>query len=263
MKAWTARDFVEVALPRPRWVLPGLIPGGGWTLLVAPPKTGKSILALQVCRALSRGERLLWWAPERALNVTFVEADAPDVDFQAQVRAVDPNPLPSFDIIIPGITPLDNADECRAIKARLNETDSDFVVFDALESLSMADINTKEGIQKALVTMKHIAGQRPFLLIHHPRKKGQAMEVAGVEDDIRNASAGHHYLTANTSMMLALTGTDTSGTLRLLGRLGKDVRHELERQVVTEEVAIWAKGAPRPATPTGEHFEGLFNRPDR
>lgn len=272
MRAWSAADFIRLVLPRPSWVIPGVIPGGGWTLTVAPPKTGKSILMLQACRALSRGEKFLYWTPERPWKVAFVEADAPDTDFQVQVRAVDPEPLPTFDIIVPDtLALLDDNAEAKLVFDRIRDNGSEFVVFDALESLTRNDINTHQGAADAVRKLKTLAGSRPFVLIHHPRKRVQDQEGGALpSEDVRNASAGHHYLTANASMMHALWGNEVEGTLQLLGRLGRDAAWDLVRQPVTKEVAVWAvagqkKMAPPSRAvppPDGAKYHGLFDRPD-
>ena len=52
----TMQEFAKLRLPYEPWLVPGLLPGTGWTLLMAPSKVGKSILALQLAEALASGQ---------------------------------------------------------------------------------------------------------------------------------------------------------------------------------------------------------------
>ena len=51
---WTPKRFAMESLPEPRWLVPDLIPEG-LTILVGPPKAGKSWLALNLAIALLTG----------------------------------------------------------------------------------------------------------------------------------------------------------------------------------------------------------------
>ena len=92
MRAWTAPEFLRHKFERPSWVLPGLVGASGWTMVLALPKTGKSIFCLQMALALAKGVPFLKWTPERSWRVTFVEWDAPVEEFQTQLFALDSAP---------------------------------------------------------------------------------------------------------------------------------------------------------------------------
>lgn len=268
MRAWSAHEFVTLDLPRPSWVVPGLIPGGGWSLIIAPAKTGKSIFCAQLAKGLSRGEPIIYWRPERPWRVSFVGWDAPDVDYQVQLRAIDPEPHENFQVVLADDPPkmlLDDVEEGKRVFEVLHrQHQTEFIIFDALESMTARDINTKEGAQGAVRTLKALAGGKPFLLIHHPRKERTGDDGPIVEDP-RNAAAGHHYLTTNSSTTLALRANEKEGTLKLVGRRGRSGDYELARHQIHPEVAIWvpsAKKAPAGgsgrAIPTGASLRDVL-----
>ena len=271
MRAWKVAEFNETVLPTPSWVVPGLVPGSGWTLIIAPPKTGKSVFAEQMVYALALGEKFLYWPIERPWRVTFVEADAPDGDLQKQTRAIMPKATENLDIIIPDSRQLlRDLAESQKVAQRIKDHGAEFVVFDALEPLAgpSLDLNTQQGVQSAINVLKGLAGNKPFMLIHHPRKQHPNPEFE--ETDVRNMAAGHHYLTANSTASLSIKADTRYGKLNTIGRRGGSKEYLLERLPVNDEVFIWITVAetkktptegPRQAPPDGRSLGALFEKP--
>jgi hypothetical protein len=56
--AWTAKELLSMDLAEPTWAVPGLIPTGV-TLLVGPPKIGKSWMGLGISVAVATGGKAL------------------------------------------------------------------------------------------------------------------------------------------------------------------------------------------------------------
>jgi hypothetical protein len=233
-------------------------------LIIAPAKTGKSILCEQLARGLSRGEPVIWWKPERPWRVSFVAWDAPATDYQIQFRAIDPDPPDTLQMIHYADSPKylldDRGEGARVFHALHTQHKTEFIIFDALESMTMLDINTKEGAQRAVARLKLLSAGRPFVVIHHPRKARQDAEG---EEDPRNAAAGHHFLTTNSGATLSLRAEGNEGTLTVITRRGRSgALWHLERlEVEKDEVAIWVprkKPTPAKSAPTGASLSKIL-----
>lgn len=236
MRAWPARSFLDHSFPQAPWLVKHLLPGQGWAILIAPGKTGKSVLAQQIARGLSHGQSFLYWHVDGPKRVLLVEADAPEVDLQEQMRAIDPDPSPLLHVAVPEHILLTTPTEALALWETVGKLQPDLVIFDALETLTTHDINTKDGAQRAVEGLKKICRGAPFLLIHHPRKERPDAET---QEDMRNATAGSHYLTTNPSVLMRLTANATHGHLDVLPRRGRERSYKLVRQELSEDVAIW------------------------
>lgn len=239
MLAWTAADLLKQAFPTPSWLVKGVIPGSGWVLIQALPKTGKTILCLQLADALSRGVPFLHAAIPAPKRVTFVAADAPKEEYQAQIAAINPAPLFDFIYAESPICLHHTSPEAIAVYGQIQKNQPEFLVFDALESLTTVDFNSHEGVQKMVRQFNYFADGHPYILIHHPHKpKGDPAIV----EDMRHAAAGHHYLSAQPSVLMRLTADKVKGRLEILPRRGTAREWKVVRKVVTEEVAVWVTG---------------------
>lgn len=257
MKFWTLDKFLLEVFPEPSWLIDNLIPGSGWGLLVAPGKVGKSTFCYQMADSLAHGEDFLaWTTPRIPRRVAIVGWDSPHQMVQRQWVQLGLRPSPNVMLATPsddeGVL-LDSPAPRGAVQRKLADFKPDFIILDALESLTRQDIQTQVGAQSAVNMLKLMCNGVPFLLIHHTNKR---MDKDGEpESDPRLAAAGHHYLTTSPSVALKL---DQSG-LSILGRLGKPHHQPLGRIASSEETARWTIQAPSPDAPalSGGPFAAL------
>ena len=236
-RTWTAADLYTAVFPATPWLARGLLAGQGYTLITALPKTGKTILALQLAHALAIGIPFLRARIDHPYRVAFVGADAPMEEYQIQTTAIWGSGHDALCFIRPEdpictkrLTP-----EAQDTHAKIAAHQPDVVMFDALESLVMLDFNTHEGAQLMLRQFYWLAGHKPFLLVHHPRKP-----APGIKEDMRAAQAGHHFLSAQASVLLSLEGIGPDkGRLDVLPRRGRAAHWPLRRREMTADVAVW------------------------
>jgi len=226
VKIQSFQQYVNTPLPHLPWIIPGLIPADGWTLLQAPPKTGKSIFAIQVADSLTRGQHFLAWGNGLPFHgdhytyatVVYIQADEPPGDWHQQLAQLgmytsSPNAL-TIDRASTGLFVMDDPLKRHKLKALLAPLKPHLVIWDSLEKLTMQDLNTKEGCQRILKVIEEVWGG-PRLVIHHPRKMKEG-SFWGNLDEV----AGNHYLSADASSILTLRKTGSlSGRLRILGRM--------------------------------------------
>ena len=234
-----ARDFAKATLPHPKWLVEELLPGDGWSLLVAPTRTGKSLLAMQLSIALATSGAFLGRHVPKT-RVAYIQLDAPPGDWQTQIERL-PDEQQEFMTVTRLQLPLyvlDKTPKTDLMRVRLRddlkEAGIQFVVWDALEKLTRADLNTKDGCQQTLDRLATIF-PGTALIIHHPRKgrEGEAQH---------DTAAGNHYLLADASgqWFLSKTGPAT-GTLKVSTRLTPDLTLKLEREPKT---GLWLPAKP-------------------
>jgi RecA-family ATPase len=228
----TFQELAEEVLPSPHWIVDDLLPGGGWTLLVAKPKTGKSLLAMQLAAALSRGGEWIG-RPVKQRRVCYIQLDAPHEDWQKQVRFLTLNDRLKPYTYDRRYLPIQLLDTTHItvqsqLREHLKKLEIELVIWDALEKLTGKNLNEKENCQAVLERMR-LVFPGPSLVIHHPRKpNGDAV------DSIVDAAAGNHYLTADASCLWALKSKGKQeGKLTVRPRIAKEQELDLAREPKT------------------------------
>ena len=239
----SAQDFAEAVLPLPRWIVPKLLPGEGWTLLVAKPKTGKSLLAMQLAAALASGSTFVGREVSTPGRVLYVQLDAPAGDWQEQVRRLPPGAR-AWDTYTRQELPLYVLDAANSavqvqLRDRIKAASYTLVIWDALEKLTRQDINTKEGCQLVLDRLRFVS-PGANLVVHHPRKQN-----GDYQDALVDSAAGNHYLTGDASAVWGLSKTGNRGVLKAITR-ASDETVDLERD---PQSFLWLPAKDRPKPP--------------
>lgn len=78
-------DFGPITRVPLKWVLPGIIPEGACGLLVAPPKVGKTRVAIEMALGLATGRRPLGLSVQRAAPVGFLSLEDGEYLFAERV----------------------------------------------------------------------------------------------------------------------------------------------------------------------------------
>lgn len=254
----TAQELAEYALPVEPWIVEGMVPGQGFTLLVAPPKTGKTMLMLQLCSVLAGGQPtfLGHQVPRSDHVVLFIGQDAPTADYQYQVRLL---PHRGFYVWLPECEPiLDDQRHLLRLRHYLDRLKPTLCIVDSLDAItSRSNVETKEGAQTALDVLRHNI-TCPFCLVHHPRKPSQ---MATGPENVRFAAAGSRYLTGQAASLLALEGDSERGKLEVINRRTAERTVNLTR----DQHGLWVydpkvkKEAPAGRTaPTGAKWEQML-----
>src|SRR6266571_8362816 len=74
MRTVDFKQFVDMPRPNMDWIVNELIPRPGVTMLIGPPKVGKSFLALDLAFKVSRGEPFMGRAT-KASKVLYLQLD--------------------------------------------------------------------------------------------------------------------------------------------------------------------------------------------
>jgi RecA-family ATPase len=172
----TFKEFVEEA-DEHDYLVEGLLPDAGWTLLVGIPGVGKSTFAAQLCSALQEGQPFLGMTT-RQKRCLYIQCDTPDQLWKQQLKRIAPN-CEAWNVRNVPQNVLDSEQYIDTIKRIITVKKPQFIVFDALNTLTGRDINTKHGAGIPITTMTQIARLQtdlneftdlPWMLLHHPTK---------------------------------------------------------------------------------------------
>lgn len=249
-------EFLAQPVPTDLWLVDEIVPSSGFTLVLAPPKTGKSIWTLQVTLSLALGQPFLGHhCPLGARRVAFLQGDAPLPAWHGQIQrysAMTGVPPGWYTDMYPRgfLVAPEYATQRLALRSQLRDLGIEVIVFDALESLSAGvGTNEKEQADKILRALDHMADGRPHLVIHHPRKLGQGMEPESAQD----AAAGHHSFSSAANGIVHLTKT----AMTIITRHTEPVTIQCARRPKGHpEAGAWIPGKPK-TPPAGKDYPGL------
>jgi hypothetical protein len=199
-----------------QWLVADLLPNVGWTLLVGKQGLGKSTFAAQMCNAIAKGEMFLGKKTLQC-EVLYIQADSPTVEWREMLKRIAPRGVWYTMVEVPSKC-LANPDYITGMKNLIDKVKPGLLVFDSLYNLTNLPINS-EGVLVHINLMKKLAGDTPWILIHHPPHN-------------ESRAAGHHSIAANCSNEWVLL----KNKLKIeKGRLVKDKEILLSR----DEDGLW------------------------
>jgi len=199
-----------------QWLVEGLLPDVGWTLLVGKAGLGKSTFAAQLCNAVATGQPFLDRKTIKT-EVLYIQADSPTDEWRQMLKRIAPKGIWYTGVDVPAKC-LGNVDYVSRLHNMIQQVQPGFIVFDSLYNLTNLPINT-EGVLLHINLMKQLAGNKPWLLIHHPPHN-------------ESRAAGSHAIAANCSNEWVLL----RNKLKIeKGRLVKDKEILLSR----DEQGLW------------------------
>jgi RecA-family ATPase len=182
MRAVRISRFIE-EVDNVEWLIEGLLPSVGFTLLIGKQGLGKTTFAAQLCAALQTGTPFLGRKTIQR-NILYVQADSPPDEWKLMLKRIAPGSKGYTLVDVPSKS-LEVPEYIHQIRDKIDKVKPGFVVFDSLYNLTAKSIST-EAVLIPVNQMKDLCGDLPWLLIHHP-PHGETR------------SAGHHSLPANCS----------------------------------------------------------------
>lgn len=193
------------------WILDGLIPKNSINSLSSRPGVGKSRMTLQLAKCLAMGQDFLGYkncAGKMKVMFLSLEMGGPVLKYfvESLVKTTKMNTeeLNESFLIVPQGEPLAlaNPDGAQFFEYLLEEHKPDFMIIDALSSLSFEDINEK--VAKSIMAKLKAALNKydiAFMLIHHNKKASElSKDKAPTIDDFY----GNTFGTTDFASMTAL-----------------------------------------------------------
>jgi hypothetical protein len=213
------------------WTIPGIIPEGS-TLLVGPPKAGKSWLVLGLALAVSSGTEALGCIPTLHPRPVLVLAlEDGHRRFQSRCRVIQGSgsKIPSLLSVITDVKPTDLLDEIEDFLYH-HDDEKPMIVLDTLGKVLPPSVAGESAYQRDYrigSSIKQLTDKYPgssFVSIHHDRKAEST--------DFVDAVSGTHGLAgaADTIILLERDRQSADGILHVTGR---DV-NEAEYSIISD-----------------------------
>lgn len=222
------------SFPETRYAIPHLIPEG-YTVLVGPPKAGKSWLILDGCLAVATGGKALGGLQvEQPAKVLYLALEDGDARLQSRIRHLRPGkPIPER---FHYATEIDRGAVINTVSAWLEEhPDTALIALDTLGKVmppAARGETTYERDYRVGSSLKKITGAHPGLalvVVHHDRKARTGDFVDSVSGT--NGVAG----AADTIVALARERMSNDGVLAVTGR---DIA-ECDFAITMQEGTTW------------------------
>lgn len=196
-KIYKASEFAKLELEIP-WLVEGLVPAYGISMIYADPKIGKSIISAQLMHSLANGVPFLGFKVPNKVKVLYLQADEPIPEWSHQLRETLKTVQEGWDTAALPPGALQDPSIVSELKADL--TAYQFVVFDALVSLfNYPDIKSASIAGHLLQQIRNLYSG-PSWVIHH-KVKGQQ----GIPRSTNTSAAGSFALGAGVSMLYDLS----------------------------------------------------------
>jgi archaellum biogenesis ATPase FlaH len=147
------QEFLRLDLPVPEEVIEGMIRTGEVGCIYGPSGTGKSLAALEACRAVASGGKLFAKVPCERGGATLVEQESSHAQLQQRICDLDiAHPLPK-DAAALSIVPMqaltfDNQEARELLRAHIEEVRPSLLVVDTLvATIGKTDMNRAEQVR--------------------------------------------------------------------------------------------------------------------
>jgi hypothetical protein len=198
--------------PQHEWLVDGLLPAGGFVVLVGKPKTGKSTLARNLCKAVAQGEPFLGRAtqPGRVLYLALEEKRS---QVRSHFRSLGVVPDADLGVFV-GANP---ADGFAQLSAALEAEPAALVVIDPLfRFIRVRDGNDYAQMVEALNPLLDLAHKSgACVLVTHHAPKGERLDI--------DSPIGSTAISGAPDTVMILRRTERYRTLSSVQRVGEDL----------------------------------------
>jgi hypothetical protein len=254
----TLDEFVVMPRPNVHWLIPGLLPQPGLTILLGPPFSGKSFMALQLGLAAAQGGQFLDQQLNGQQRVLYLQLDTSELiwrDRLASLRergvSIDgpifiPNPnifKPPISILNPGIRD--------TLKRMLDMAKPSLVIIDVLRELHQTDENDSTAQKVVFDALMSVFGDCSLVLLHHSKKFFGPIE----EIDPINICRGSTYITGRADSVWLLSGKQ----IRIISRYSGDLTYLLSQEK-TGFFKVGQKAPPGPPSKDSIILDAVFDK---
>lgn len=213
----TATELKEVPM---KWYIDGIIPQGQIGIILAPPKSFKSMLTFKIALAIAQGEPLAGHESTKA-NVLFIQNENSESDEASRMRMMTSKPADGLTFDFSHTVSIERIEEIRElIEARNIKVviiDPLYMSFDYGSGIFKKEDELMDRLNALKEFHRSLDGVT-FILLHHTkkidakRKQGNGFEI--IPDD----AFGSTFLDAWREFMFCLTPFEWGSQVTILGR---------------------------------------------
>ncbi|MBI4158296.1 MAG: AAA family ATPase [Candidatus Yanofskybacteria bacterium] len=168
----SAADLLAKDIQEPEWVVKDLIPLNGITALSASPGQGKTWLALEIAKAVAKGQSLFDIFPVKQGSVLIVDEEDHENMIALRVRLLKTNKEDPIYWLIQNQFKLNNKNHFETIKRIAENNNVSLIIFDSLVRIHSAQENDAREMAGAFAYLRELTGDgRSILFTHHHRKE--------------------------------------------------------------------------------------------
>lgn len=165
----------------PPYLIDGILPKGALTLLVGPPKSGKTFVGLELCLAVISGQPLFGnekWICEKPGSVLYVVEENSRYALTSRLKKMGftDDMSSRFALMHLQTVRLDESESADELRRDINRLQPDLVVLDPFANFHLQDENSSQGVQKVLQAITRMSQGVPdttFVVVHHTGKNGE------------------------------------------------------------------------------------------
>jgi RecA-family ATPase len=213
-----ASQYARLDRPALRYVVEGLIPKPGLTLLIGEPFCGKSFLALQIALAVAQGQKALG-ANTNKSPVLYLQFDTSELvwrDRFAKLEQAGVDISGPLYMIHPEVNPLHiNIGEGsiqRLISTAIKECQPALIIIDVWREIHNRKEDSSGDMKIVMDQLLDITGQAAVLIIHHCAKLSNKEQIRVVD-----LPRGSNFLAGKADILFALI----DGDLHCVSRIGE------------------------------------------
>lgn len=170
-------QYLTMERPKVQWLVERFIPQPSLIILQAPPKAGKSFLALQIAMDLARGEDVLGFRTTKPCKVLYLQLDTSEMIWRDRLDKLVKNGISLPELVVmpnPVIFQLPCIITERKTRQVLNrlltEATPDIVFLDVYREIHQNNENDSTEIKIVNDCIQEVFGAYAVVLIHHSKK---------------------------------------------------------------------------------------------
>ncbi len=174
----TVEELLNSNIPPPEWLVEGLIPEKGLTILGGRWGEGKSLVSMYLACCCATGNNFLNKTTKKC-RVLYIDEENDDVELKRRLEKLrNSNTLDSNGEKDIGLTIFKNIKICKdnkkKIKALLEEFKPDLVIVDSLARVMVGEENSAKDMKEIFDTLKGFSkyNHTSWFVLHHVRKNG-------------------------------------------------------------------------------------------
>ena len=207
----TARELMTKKNGEIKWIADNYLPVGTLNVIAGTPKSGKSLLCLDLCTCLATGQDL--WLNRIKLSpcrVVYLDAENAEILIESRLKYIGAELTDNLIMITKqsmGVGRIDLTDSkthsrIKSYLASKGLTENDLVIIDSFRRVFSGNENDSQEVSRAMAAIQELTPATK-LIIHHLRKQGN------VEVDIAERTRGSGDITAAVDGLITI---ETQGT---------------------------------------------------
>lgn len=183
---WATMDDLQYVVGDISWLWEDWIPNSMPSILAGEPGTGKSYLALMLCKLVTEGLPLPNGVANPPRRAIFIDAEAGQVISRQRIEELRINPrllyTPNLDNDVLAQPDLNNESHKEQLANMVEDVDPGLIVIDSMGGVKSGGENRKEEIQPTMLYLTQLVRNREcgLIIIHHlnKTKREEGEEIA-------------------------------------------------------------------------------------